>query len=62
MLIGRAFWHGRIEAAWRERPVVWLMGVRRAGKSVLCQTLRDIAYYDCELPRVRRIVEDPQAF
>jgi predicted AAA+ superfamily ATPase len=62
VLVRRAFWHGRIEAAWRERPVVWLMGVRRVGKSVLCQTLRDVAYYDCELPRVRRVVEDPQAF
>jgi predicted AAA+ superfamily ATPase len=62
MLVQRAFWHGRIEAAWRERPVVWLMGVRRAGKSVLCQTLPDVVYHDCELPRVRRAIEDPQAF
>jgi predicted AAA+ superfamily ATPase len=38
------------------------MGVRRAGKSVLCQTLPGMRYYDCELPRVRRLLEDPQAF
>lgn len=38
------------------------MGVRRGGKSVLCQSLPDIRYYDCELPRVRRLLEDPQAF
>jgi hypothetical protein len=38
------------------------MGVRRVGKSVLCQTLPGIRYYDCELPRVRRMLEDPQAF
>jgi hypothetical protein len=38
------------------------MGVRRVGKSVLCQTLPDVDYYDCELPRVRRRLDDPQAF
>ena len=62
MLVRRAFWHKRIEAAWRERSVVWLMGVRRVGKSVLAQTLPDVKYYDCELPRVRRLLEDSQAF
>lgn len=62
MLVRRAFWHGQVEAAWRQRPVVWLMGVRRVGKSVLCQTLPDVDYYDCELPRVRRRLDDPQAF
>ncbi len=62
MLIRRGFWHGRIETAWRHRSVVWLMGVRRVGKSVLAQTLPDVEYYDCELPRVRRLLEDSQAF
>jgi hypothetical protein len=62
MLVQRVSWHRRIEAAWTQRPVVWLMGVRRVGKSVLCQTLPDVHYYDCELPRVRRALEDPQAF
>jgi hypothetical protein len=32
------------------------------GKTCLCQTLPAIEYFDCELPRVRRLVEDPQAF
>jgi hypothetical protein len=61
-VIERRYWHRRIAEAWRQRSVVWLMGVRRAGKSVLCQSLPDIRYYDCELPRVRRLLEDPQAF
>lgn len=52
----------RIEAAWKKRNVVWLAGVRRVGKTCLCQTLSDIEYFDCELPRVRRLLEDPQAF
>ncbi len=61
-MVKRAFWQRRIEDAWRRRSVVWLMGVRRAGKSVLCQSLPNIRYYDCELPRVRRLLEDPESF
>ena len=42
--------------------MVWLSGVRRVGKTCLCQTLSSIEYFDCELPRVRRLMEDPQEF
>ena len=42
--------------------MVWLAGVRRVGKTCLCQTLADTEYFDCELPRVRRMMEDPQGF
>ena len=38
------------------------MGVRRAGKSVLCQSLTDVEYLDCELPRTRRVLDDPESF
>ncbi len=38
------------------------MGVRRVGKSVLSQSLPAVRYYDCELPRIRRLLEDPQGF
>lgn len=58
----RADWQGQIERAWIERSVVWLFGVRRVGKTVLCRSLPHIDYYDCELPRVRRLLEDPEAF
>ena len=61
-VVKRAFWQRRIDEAWRRRSVVWLMGVRRVGKSVLCQSLPGVRYYDCELPRVRRLLDDPQAF
>ena len=61
-MVTRTFWRRRIEDAWRRRSVVWLMGVRRAGKTVLGQSLPDIRYYDCELPRVRRLLEDPESF
>jgi uncharacterized protein len=58
----RTFWIDRIEQAWERRSLVWLSGVRRAGKTVLCQQLRDVEYFDCELPRVRRMMDDPEAF
>ncbi len=41
---------------------MWLAGVRRAGKTCLCQSLPDIEYFDCELPRVRRLMDDPESF
>lgn len=31
-----------IERLWRERSVVWLSGVRRVGKSLLCRSLPDV--------------------
>jgi predicted AAA+ superfamily ATPase len=61
MLI-RGSWQSRIERAWRRRSVVWLMGVRRAGKTWLAQSLPAVEYLDCELPRVRRSLEDPESF
>ena len=61
-MVERQFWRNRIETAWKRRSIVWLSGVRRVGKTCLCQTLPDIEYFDCELPRVRRLMEDPQAF
>ncbi len=61
-MVKRHFWLGQIENFWRKRNVVWLSGVRRVGKTFLCQSIPDIEYFDCELPRVRAILEDPQAF
>lgn len=58
----RSYWLGLLERAWQQRSVVWLHGVRRVGKTVLCQSLEGIEYLDCELPRVRRLLEDPEAF
>lgn len=62
MLINRPFWQSLIEDAWKKKNIIWLMGVRRVGKTSLCQSLKDIEYYDCELPRVRQLLEDPEAF
>ena len=61
-MIKREYWVNRIEQAWQKRSVIWFPGVRRAGKTTICHNISDIEYYDCELPRVRRILEDPEAF
>jgi len=61
-IVKRNFWIKRIEEAWRRQSVVWLSGVRRVGKTVLCRSLKDVEYFDCELPRVRMQMEDPEGF
>jgi len=58
----RRFWLESLDAAWRRRSVVWLSGVRRSGKTTLAQALPGAEYFDCELPRVRRELADPEAF
>ncbi len=61
-MVGRRFWQDRIERAWRARSIVWLTGVRRVGKTSLCRSLADVEYLDCELPRTRQRLTDPEAF
>ncbi len=61
-MVNRRFWRARIEHQWTQRSILWLRGVRRAGKTSLAQSLDDVEYFDCELPRVRRAMEDPEAF
>lgn len=59
----RRFWLDAIEKLWRTRKnIIWLMGVRRVGKTCLCQLLPEVEYFDCELPRVRQQMEDPEEF
>lgn len=61
-MVKRQYWIGRIESAWRKYSVVWLAGVRRVGKTKLCQSLANVEYFDCERPSVRRQMEDPESF
>lgn len=61
-MVKREFWRKQVEQLWERRSIVWLKGVRRAGKTSLAQTLGHIEYFDCELPRVRRAMEDPEEF
>lgn len=61
-MVCRHFWLDRLQRAWDARSVIWLAGVRRAGKTFLCQSIDGIEYFDCELPRTRRQMEDPEGF
>jgi predicted AAA+ superfamily ATPase len=38
-MVRRRFWLNLLGRAWKERSVVWLAGVRRVGKTCLCQDL-----------------------
>jgi len=58
----RTFWIEKIGKAWERRSVIWLSGVRRVGKTFLSQSLSDVEYFDCELPRVREMLEDAEGF
>lgn len=58
----RPYWLERIAAAWRKRPIVWLAGVRRVGKTTLARMLPDVTYLNCDLPSAERRLEDPEAF
>jgi uncharacterized protein len=55
----RSFWLNKVEQYWQKRPVIWLSGVRRAGKTVLASSLSDIEYFDCEIARTRFLFEEP---
>ena len=57
-MVRRPGWAALIEAAWLRKPIVWLTGVRRVGKTTLCQALPDVTYLDCELPSTRRELEE----
>ena len=58
----RSFWVEQISKAWESRSVIWLSGVRRVGKTFLSQSLADAEYFDCELPRIRVMLEDAERF
>jgi predicted AAA+ superfamily ATPase len=61
-MVKRRHWLEQIENLWQRRRLIWLSGVRRVGKTCLAQSLKDVEYFDCELPRVRRRMEDVEGF
>ena len=61
-MIERPYWIARLRAAWEMRPVVWLAGVRRVGKTTLARMLPEAVYMNCDLPSVVRRLEDPELF
>ncbi len=61
-MIQRPFWIQRIETAWEERPIVWLSGVRRAGKTSIAKMIPAAVFINCDLPSSAGRLEDPEAF
>ena len=61
-MIDRPYWLKRIQDAWKKRPIVWLAGVRRVGKTTLARMLPEAVYINCDLPSDARRLEDPELF
>lgn len=61
-MVERPFWIQRIEQAWRKAPIVWLTGVRRVGKTTLAKHWSDATFLNCDLPRNRELLADPEPF
>jgi uncharacterized protein len=61
-MIDRPIWKGRLLAAWKQAPIVWLTGPRRVGKTVLAQSVPDAEFLNCDLPSVAERLRDPESF
>jgi len=61
-MIKRSFWVQQIQAAWEKRPIVWLSGVRRVGKTTIAKMFHNAVYLNCDLPSVNRQLADPESF
>jgi len=61
-MVERPYWIERIHTAWKKRPIVWLAGVRRAGKTTLARMVHEAVYLNCDLPSVLHRLEDPEMF
>ena len=60
----RPLWVDQIMHAWSMRPIVWLSGVRRVGKTTLANMINQdgTVYRNCDLPSVNRELNDPEFF
>jgi predicted AAA+ superfamily ATPase len=61
-MVNRKYWLDRIEEGWRKRPIVWLAGVRRSGKTTLARMLSDTVYLNCDLPSTQQRLEEVELF
>lgn len=61
-MIERKFWIQKIRHTWEKRPIIWLSGVRRAGKTTIARMFSDAIYLNCDLPSVVRRLDDPELF
>jgi len=48
--INRSYWVQQILSVWKKKPIVWLAGVRRSGKTTLAKSFEGATYINCDLP------------
>ena len=61
-MIQRPLWLQKIHDAWSRRAIVWLSGVRGAGKTTLARMIPGAEYVNCGLPSVQRDLSKPETF
>ncbi len=61
-MINRPYWLNRVREVWQKRPIAWVAGVRRVGKTTLARMLPETVYLNCDLPSDARRLEDPEMF
>jgi adenylylsulfate kinase-like enzyme len=59
-MIDRPIWQRRLAENWHQAALVWLTGVRCAGKTVLAQSLREGEFINCDLPSSAERLRDPE--
>jgi predicted AAA+ superfamily ATPase len=59
-MVNRPLWLNQLHRAWEKRPMIWLSGVRRSGKTTLCKMISGATYLNCDLPSVNRQLENPE--
>ncbi len=61
-MFARPAWRGLVAASHGGAPIVWLTGVRRAGKTTLVQSLPGAVVLNCDLPSTAERLRDPERF
>ena len=61
-MINSPFWLNKLKDGLEKRPLVWLSGVRRSGKTKICRMLPDAVYMNCDLPSVQRQLDNTEFF
>lgn len=61
-MIKRNFWIKKILEAWKKYPIVWIFGIKEVGKTSLVKEFNEALYLNCDLPRVRSLLNNPEYF
>lgn len=61
-LVRRGIRLERVNRALADRPIVWLSGVRRVGKTTLSGMIPHGVHLNCDVPSTSRMLADPELF